>query len=100
VTLGGQTDATAAANALRYAKPLGEEAALVERAAADERAVVMLDFARFPVFRVAGDCLSQAIVQIADLRYTEPSRVGRGGGFAAAEIPVACPPTNVETGNR
>lgn len=100
VTLGGPTGATAAVEALRYAKPENEEAVLVERAAADKRAVVMLDFARFPVFRVAGDCLSQAIVQIADLRYTEPSRVGRGGGFAAAEIPVACPPVNAETSDR
>lgn len=100
LTLGRQDDAGFESSAKRYEKPQNEEAELAERAAQDERAVVLLNFARFPVFRVEGDCLTQAIVQFADLRYTEPGRVGRGNGFAAVEIPVACPPETVGTNSR
>lgn len=92
LTLGQQDDATLESRAKRYEKPENEEAALVAEASRDRRAVVLLNFARFPVERVEGDCVSQAIVQFADLRYTEPARGVRSGGFAAAEIPVACPP--------
>jgi inner membrane protein len=92
LTLGQQDNAASEADSVRYEKPLSEEAALTAQAARDERAVVLLNFARFPVVRVEGDCVSQAIVHFADLRYTEPGRNGRSGGFAAADIPVACPP--------
>lgn len=91
LTLGQQANARFEANTVRYEKPLNEGAALAAQAARDERAVVLLNFARFPVVRVEGDCVSQAIVQFADLRYTEPGRAGRSGGFAAADIPVTCP---------
>lgn len=90
LTLGQNDNAASEANQVRYEKPEKEDAALAARAAQDSRAVVLLNFARFPVVRVEGDCMSQAIVQFADLRYTEPGRSGRG--FAAADIPVACPP--------
>jgi inner membrane protein len=102
VTAGGQDNAITEANALRYAKPENEQAALAANAATDERARVMLNFARFPVVRVEGDCMTQAIVQFADLRYTEPRGGGRSGGFAAVEIPVACPQGSAaaETSNR
>lgn len=73
---------------VRYEKPLGEEAALLERAAEEYPARVFLDFARFPVARVLTGCAGDALVQLADLRYTEPGRAGRGS-FA---LEVAVPP--------
>jgi inner membrane protein len=91
LTLGQHDIEASEANPVRYEKPLNEDAALAARAAQDSRAVVLLNFARFPVVRIEGDCMSQAIVQFADLRYTEPGHGGRSG-FAAADIPVACPP--------
>jgi len=52
--------------------------------------VVFLGFARFPVFRLVGaDCATQTVVQIADLRYTEPGQQ-RGGTFSL-DVPIACP---------
>ena len=72
----------------RFEKPQGRDAAAVSRASADERAQIFLDFARFPAARVAGDCLSEVLVQFADIRYTEPG-TPRGGTFSL-EVPVAC----------
>jgi inner membrane protein len=92
LTLGQQDNVNDEVTAIRYEKPESEKAALVAQAAQDTRAVVLLGFARFPVVLVEGDCLSQAIVQFADLRYTEPGQGGRSGGFAAVGIPVTCPP--------
>lgn len=92
LTLGQPDDARVAeGRTVRYEKPENAGAALVANAARDSRAVVLLDFARFPVARIEGDCVSQAIVQFADLRYTEPGRSGVNG-FAAIDVPVACPP--------
>ncbi|MBD0327218.1 MAG: hypothetical protein ICV68_12350 [Pyrinomonadaceae bacterium] len=102
VSIGAKDNTINEANTLRYAKLENEDAALATRAATDERARVMLDFARFPVVRVEGDCVTQAIVQFADLRYTEPGRSGRSGGFAAVGIPVECSQGDAatETSNR
>ncbi|HWT04036.1 MAG TPA: metal-dependent hydrolase [Pyrinomonadaceae bacterium] len=72
----------------QFEKPRGREAAAVSRASEDERAQIFLDFARFPATRVAGDCLSDLLVQFADIRYTEPG-TPRGGTFSL-EVPVAC----------
>jgi inner membrane protein len=59
-------------------------------AAQDRRTGIFLGFARFPVYRVAGaDCLSETVVQLADLRYTQP---GAARGSFALEVPVTCPP--------
>jgi inner membrane protein len=59
-------------------------------AAKDRRAGIFLGFARFPVYGVvSADCLSETIVQLADLRYTQP---GYTRGTFALEVPVACPP--------
>src|SRR2546423_1400691 len=69
----------------RYSKPEGEAAVLAARAAEDWRSKIFLDFARFPVARVEGDCMTEALVQFADLRFTEPG--GRGGNFSL-EVPV------------
>ena len=63
-------------------KPTGDEAELVSRASEDERARVLLDFARFPVARVRRDEAGGWLVQFADLRFTEPGARARPGGFA------------------
>ena len=75
---------------VRYEKPQGAEALAFELASSDEHAKIFLDFARFPVARVEGDCVSETLVQMADLRYTEPGR-GQRGTFSL-EVPVTCPP--------
>ena len=59
-------------------------------AARDRRTRIFLGFARFPVYGVKGaDCLSETVVQLADLRYTQP---GSARGTFALEVPVSCPP--------
>ncbi|HEX8140149.1 MAG TPA: metal-dependent hydrolase [Pyrinomonadaceae bacterium] len=73
---------------VRYEKPLGSDARAVERASEDRGASVFLEFARFPVFQVEGDCASRLLVQLADLRYTEPGP-GPRGSFALT-VPVEC----------
>jgi len=73
----------------RYQKPAGQSAQLVSLAQRDRRAQVLLGFARFPLARVAADnCVGQALVQFADLRYTEP---GAPRGNFSVNIPVDCP---------
>lgn len=68
------------------AEPPGSQ--VVERAAQDRRAQILLEFARFPVVRVVdADCLTQTLVQFADLRYTKP---GSQRGTFALEIPIEC----------
>lgn len=78
---------------VRYEKPQGSQLQTIERARQEqEGARVFLEFARFPVFNFEGDCASQLLVQLADLRYTEPGPA-RGRGSFALELPVACPET-------
>lgn len=73
---------------VRYEKPPPSDQA-IGQAADDSRVQIFLGFARFPVIRVVGeDCLTQTLVQFADLRYTEP---GRGRGTFSLELPVDCP---------
>ena len=61
----------------------------VARAEQDRRSQIFLGFARFPVFKVVGaDCLSETVVQLADLRYTQP---GTSRGTFALDVPIACP---------
>ncbi len=75
----------------RFAKPEGAAAKIVTQALAqDERARIWANFARFPAARVQGDCLTETIVQFADLRFAAPGD-GRSGAFAP-EIPVSCSP--------
>ena len=77
------------ANMVRYEKPMGLEAEEVAQAARDNRSEVFLGFARFPVVRVVGEnCVTQTLVQFADLRYTEP---GRARGTFSLDVPVECP---------
>jgi inner membrane protein len=72
----------------RYEKPTGRAAELSGLAAEDRRAKILLNFARFPVARVQDEnCVSQTIVQFADLRYTEP---GAARGTFSLNVPVEC----------
>jgi inner membrane protein len=73
----------------RYEKPSGLSAQIVSAASLDPRAQVLLEFARFPLARVASEnCIGQTLVQFADLRYTEPG--GSRGNFSL-NVPVECP---------
>ncbi|HEV3468799.1 MAG TPA: metal-dependent hydrolase [Pyrinomonadaceae bacterium] len=74
-------------NLIRVEKPAGEEGRLVARAAEDEHARVLLDFARFPAARLRTGCAGEVLVQFSDLRFTEPGRNARGGSFSL-EVPV------------
>jgi inner membrane protein len=77
------------AEPIRHPKPEAVKSPALAQAMDDNRARVFLDFARFPVVRVVGeDCLTQTLVQFADLRYTEP---GSGRGTFSLDVPVACP---------
>jgi inner membrane protein len=87
VSLTGSND-EATSEMARFEKPQGGDAAAFERAAQDERAQIFLNFARFPAARIQGDCLSELLVQFADIRYTEPG-AGRRGTFSL-EVPIAC----------
>ena len=72
-----------------YERPSGETEAAVAKARRDQRAAIFLDFARFPVAQTRGDCLTETLVQFADLRYTEPG--GQRRGSFSLEVPVQCP---------
>jgi inner membrane protein len=75
----------------RYERADTSESRFVVKAAQDRRAQIFLGFARFPVFQVKGaDCLTETIVQMADLRYTQP---GSTRGTFALELPIECPTT-------
>lgn len=87
------TDAGPAAGPERFPKLQGAEAELVERARRErEDARVFLGFARFPAARLAArGCAAETVLQLADLRYTEPGAAGRRGTGFALEIPFASP---------
>ena len=83
---------SARSNVVRYEKPEASHSPAVDEAERDSRSQVFLGFARFPVVKVVGeDCLTQTLVQFADLRYTEP---GRDRGTFSLAVPVDCPVTN------
>jgi inner membrane protein len=80
---------------VRYEKPSGDLAKALETVSRERPAQVFLGFARFPVAKLADpDCVTQTLVQLADLRYTEP---GSSRGSFAVELPVECP-TSIEGG--
>ena len=73
----------------RFEKPAGRAAELVSIAERDRRAQEFLLFARFPIAVPDSlDCLGQALVQFADIRYTEP---GATRGTFSVNVPVDCP---------
>ena len=86
-------DGEAARAPERFPKLQGVEAELVERARRErEDARVFLGFARFPAGRLTGrGCAAETVLQLADLRFTEPGSPNRRGGSFAVEIPVAAP---------
>jgi hypothetical protein len=80
---------------VRYEKPSGTLAEVLEKVSEERPPRIFLGFARFPVARLADPhCTTQTLVQLADLRYTEP---GNSRGTFALELPVECP-TNYEGG--
>jgi inner membrane protein len=73
----------------RFDKPIGRAAELVSIAERDRRAQEFLLFARFPIaVPDSSDCIGQALVQFADIRYTEP---GATRGTFSVNVPVDCP---------
>ena len=73
----------------RFEKPTGRAAELVSIAERDRRAQEFLLFARFPIaVPDSSDCIGQALVQFADIRYTEP---GATRGTFSVNVPVDCP---------
>ena len=76
-------------DAVRYAKPEGKLKETFDAIAQQRPVRVFLGFARFPVAQLADPgCATQTLVQLADLRYTEP---GRSRGSFSLEVPVDCP---------
>jgi inner membrane protein len=74
---------------VRYEKPTAELDAALKEISNDRRAQAFLGFARFPVAKLQdSDCTTQTLVQLADLRYTEP---GSSRGTFSLQLPVDCP---------
>jgi hypothetical protein len=73
----------------RFEKPKDRAAEIIAGASRDRRAQILLGFARFPFAQVQDEnCVSQTLVQFADLRYTEP-RASRGS--FSLNVSVDCP---------
>lgn len=84
----GLMDDTTTEDVVRYAKPEGELKETFEAIAQQRPVQVFLGFARFPVAQLADPgCMTQTLVQLADLRYTEP---GRSRGSFTLDVPVDC----------
>jgi inner membrane protein len=94
VVLTGQTPD---GRVVRYAKPTGPLASALQEVSSEKPARVFLGFARFPVAQLSDpSCTTQTLLQLADLRYTEP---GRSRGTFTLDLPVDCPDQAV-TGGR
>ena len=77
---------------IRYEKPSGPLAEVVNKVSQDRPVQIFLGFARFPVARLADpNCTTATLLQLADLRYTEP---GSRRGTFTLEQPVDCPTSN------
>lgn len=82
----GLIGAQNAESSVRYPKAAAD---LVETVSQQRPARVFLGFARFPVMQLADPgCTTRTLVQLADLRYTEP---GQSRGSFAFELPIDCP---------
>lgn len=78
-----------AGNPVRYEKPGPDLKPVVDYVSQQRPAQVFLNFARFPVLKLADPgCTTRTLVQLADLRYTEP---GRSRGTFSLELPIDCP---------
>jgi inner membrane protein len=81
-------------DAVRYAKPEGELKEAFDSIAQQRPVRIFLGFARFPVAQLEDPgCTTQTLVQLADLRYTEP---GRSRGTFSLDVPVDCPNEQLE----
>jgi len=79
----------AAGNPVRYEKPGLELQPVVDYVSQQRPAQIFQGFARFPVLKLADPgCTTRTLVQLADLRYTEP---GRSRGTFSLELPIDCP---------
>ncbi len=96
ISLGEKRNGESVTSLERYG--VASDDGLVALAARDYRAKIFLGFARFPTARVRGDCVSQTLVQFADLRYTEPGAERRG--TFSLDIPVECSPETGELRKR
>jgi hypothetical protein len=75
-------------NTVRYEKPGPELKNVVDYVSQQRSGQIFLSFARFPVLKVADPgCTTSTLVQLADLRYTEP---GRSRGTFSLELPIDC----------
>jgi inner membrane protein len=82
----GLLNNTAEDTPVRYPKPAAD---FVNTVSQQRPVRVFLGFARFPVMQLEDPgCTTRTLVQIADLRYTEPG--GSRGSFAF-ELPIDCP---------
>ena len=89
------SDDNPAPRVIRYEKASGTLAQVLESVTQERSVRIFLEFARFPVAQLADPhCTAQTLVQLADLRYTEP---GRSRGTFTLNLPVDCP-TNAEGG--
>jgi inner membrane protein len=78
-----------AGNTVRYEKPGPDLTPVLDYVSQQRPAQVFLGFARFPVLKLADPgCTTRTLVQLADLRYTEP---GRSRGTFSLELPIDCP---------
>ena len=76
-------------SAVRYEKPGPELNGVVDYVSQQRSAQVFLNFARFPVLKLADPgCTTRTLVQLADLRYTEP---GVSRGTFSLQVPIDCP---------
>lgn len=74
---------------IRYEKPSGSLAQVMQDVSQDRPVQIFLGFARFPVARMADpSCTTETLLQLADLRYTEP---GSRRGTFTLEQTVDCP---------
>jgi inner membrane protein len=74
---------------VRYEKPGSELKPVLDYVSQQRPAQVFLGFARFPVLKLVDPgCTTSTLVQLADLRYTEP---GRSRGAFSLELPIDCP---------
>jgi inner membrane protein len=78
-----------ATRVIRYEKPSGPLAEVMEDVSQDRPVQIFLGFARFPVARLTDpNCTADTLLQLADLRYTEP---GSRRGTFTLEQSVDCP---------
>src|SRR5689334_11984485 len=83
------SDGYPSSRTVRYEKPSGNLAGAMQQISQERPARIFLGFARYPVAQLADpNCTTDTLVQLADLRYTEP---GSSRGTFTLELPVECP---------